>query len=81
MHSLKLKKKKKPHAILSQKSIHNTKEPSWMENKGTIPGKGCLRERVGLYFPFSTRNCGPSTTTRDEKPNAIMDRVKVSRVV
>jgi hypothetical protein len=52
-----------------------------MENKGNIPGKVCLRERVGLYFPFATRNCGASTTTRTEKPNESMARVRGSRVV
>jgi hypothetical protein len=52
-----------------------------MEIKGTIPGKSCLRERVGLYFPFTTRNHGASTTTGDKKPNASMARVIGSRVV
>jgi hypothetical protein len=52
-----------------------------MENKGNIPVKSCSRERVRLYFSFTTRNCGASKNTRAKKPNASMAKVMSSRVV
>lgn len=63
------------------KFIHNTDETSWMENKGTILRKCCLRGRVRLFPSFTTKNYRASTTTRTEKPNASMARVTGSRVV
>jgi hypothetical protein len=52
-----------------------------MGDKGTIPGKYCLRERVGRYSSFITKHRRASTTTRAKKPNASMARVMGSRVV
>jgi hypothetical protein len=52
-----------------------------MENKGTIPGKPCLRGIFRLFPSFSTKNHGASTTTRSEKTNASMARVMGSRIV